>query len=88
MMMEGSVVIYGFNMLYRILDKYIENSMDETEHAFIAGIKWENSHCLGECSREFWEEIQDTYDICLSEYDIQCAVTVGDLKKLICYVTG
>ena len=88
MMMEGSTVIYGFDMLYRILDKYIENSMDETEHAFIASIKWENSYCLGDCSREFWEEIQDTYGICLSECDIQCVANVGDLKKMICYLAG
>lgn len=81
-------MIYDLGTLYRILDKHIENSMDEREHAFIANIKWGNNYQLKECSKEFWEEIQDTYGICLSEEDIQCIVTVGDLRNTICYLSG
>lgn len=80
-------MIYGFGMLYRILDKYIENDMDEIEHGFIMDIKWPDNYELGKCPIGFWSEIHEAYDIDVTEYDVQSVATVGDLKKLICYQT-
>lgn len=81
-------MIYGFGMLYRILDEYIENDMDETEHGFVMSIKWPDDYDLGKCQVEFWNAIQEEYDIDVTEYDMQSVTTVGDLKKMICYQTG
>ncbi len=85
---EEAAVIYGSGTLYRILDKYIENDMDETEHGFIMEIKWPDDYALGKCSARFWNAIQEEYDITVTEYDIQNVTTVGDLKKMICYQAG
>lgn len=81
-------MIYGFGMLYEILDTYIDNNIDEREHGFIMSIKWPDNYDLGECPVEFWSAIQEIYDIDVTEYYMQSVTTVGDLKKMICYQTG
>lgn len=60
-------MIYNPGLLYRILDKYMENHMNEEEHGFIAALKWPDSYRLGKCSEKFWTELQEVYDICISE---------------------
>lgn len=74
---------YGY--LYCLLDKHIENSMDETEHGFIPSIKWPDNYALEACSEEFWAEIEDAYEIYFTERDVRHIKTVGDLKKEILY---
>lgn len=77
--------MYSYGYLYQILDKYIENSMEETEHGFIPGIKWPDNYVLKTCSEEFWTEIEAAYDVHFTEQDIRHIKTVGDLKKEIVY---
>lgn len=77
--------MYGLDMLYQILDKYIENDMDESEHAFIPGLKWADDYRLGRCPEKFWNEIQDVYGVSMSEKERFSVKTVNDLKKAITY---
>lgn len=76
-------MLYGFGMMYQILDRYAENDIDETEHAFIVGLKWPDSYRLHIRNEDFWEELQKNYDICFTEKDKVSIITIGDLKRKI-----
>lgn len=75
--------MYGFGMLYQLLDKYVENDIDEMEHAFVYSLKWPDSHSIKVKDEEFWEELQNTYDIIILEKEKKEIITVEDLKKCI-----
>lgn len=76
-------MIYNSGLLYGILDKYIENRMEEEEHGFITAMKWPENYSIGVCPKEFWTEIQEVYEICVPVSDRKKVKTVGDLKRLI-----
>lgn len=76
-------MIYNQGIFYRLLDKYIENNMDEKEHGFIAGIKWPDNYVIRECPENFWTEIEEIFEIHISVSDKRKVFTVGDMKRLI-----
>lgn len=76
-------MIYGYGMMYQTLDRYVENNIDEIEHAFIPGLKWPDSYELNISDTRFWLEIQSFYGICVTKEDKTGIITVGDLKKKI-----
>lgn len=78
-------MIYGFGMLYQIIDKYFESDIDEMEHAFICTYKWPDSYVLKIYNDTFWDELQEVYDIHLEKEVKKDQVTIGDLKKIINY---
>ncbi len=75
--------MYGSGMLYQILDRYVENDMDEMEHAFVYGLKWPDFFPIKIKHEEFWEELQNAYDVFLSEEEKKEIITVEDLKKIL-----
>ena len=79
----GKCVIYGYGMMYQTLDRYVENDIDEIEHAFVPDLKWPSSYLLVISNDKFWSEIQDLYDIYISKEDRERIYTVADLKRMI-----
>lgn len=76
-------MMYGLEMMYRLLNQYAENDIDETEHAFVADLKWPDSYVLKIHDEKFWEQLQDDYDIVFTDEDKQEIATIGHLKRKI-----
>ena len=76
-------MIYDFGIMYRILDSYVDNSIDETEHAYISELKWPNSYVLKIQDEKFWTEIEDAYETCIEKEDREVIRTVADLKRIL-----
>ena len=79
----GGCVIYGYGMMYQILDRYVWNYIDEAEHVFATELKWPNEYLLVVINERFWIEIQNLYDVCISKEDRERINTVADLKTMI-----
>lgn len=76
-------MIYGYGMMYQTLDRYIENNIDEIEHAFISELKWPDSYVLKVNDERLWLELQNLYGICITKVDRENIRTVADLKNKI-----
>lgn len=76
-------MIYDFGMMYRILDRYADNAIDETEHAYIADLKWPNSYVLKIQDEKFWAEIEDAYETYIAKENRGSTITVAGLKGII-----
>ncbi|MCI8371903.1 MAG: hypothetical protein HFI75_05835 [Lachnospiraceae bacterium] len=75
--------MYSFGMLYQILESYVENNIDEIEHAFVYSLKWPDSYILKIKDEKFWVELQKIYDVVISEKEKKEIITVEGLKKLL-----
>lgn len=76
-------MIYGYGMMYQALDRYVENDIDEIQHAFVPDLKWPGSYVLKVNDARFWLEIQSFYGIRLTKEDKENILTVADLKSKI-----
>lgn len=76
-------MIYGYGMMYQALDRYVENDIDEIEHAFIPDLKWSDSYVLKVNDARFWLEIQSLYGICITKEIKNRIIIVEDLKREI-----
>ena len=76
-------MLYGFDMLFQMLNKYTDNNVNEIEHAFIPDLKWPDSYVLKVNDARFWLELQNLYGICITKADRENIKTVADLKNRI-----
>lgn len=76
-------MLCGYGMMYQALDRYVENDIDEIEHAFIPDLKWPDSYVLKVNDARFWLELQNLYGICITKADKENIKTVADLKNRI-----
>lgn len=76
-------MIYDFGMMYRVLDRYADNSIDETEHAYIYELKWPNSYVLKIQDEKFWAEMESAYETCIAKGARKKVRTVADLKRIL-----
>lgn len=76
-------MIYDFGMMYRVLDRYVDNNIDETEHAYISGFKWPDSYVLKIQDEKFWTEIESAYETYIAKENRKSIITVADLKRII-----
>lgn len=76
-------MIYGYGMMYQTLDRYVENDIDEIEHAFIPDLKWPDTFVLKVNDARFWLELQNLYGICITKADRENIRTIADLKNKI-----
>lgn len=76
-------MLYGFDMLFQMLNKYTDNNVNEIEHAFIPDLKWPDSYVLKVNDARFWLELQNLYGICITKVDRENIKTVEDLKNRI-----
>ena len=76
-------MLYGFDMLFQMLNKYTDNNVNEIEHAFIQDLKWPDSYVLKVNDARFWLELQNLYGICITKVDRENIKTVEDLKNRI-----
>lgn len=76
-------MLYGFDMLFQMLNKYTDNNVNEIEHAFIPDLKWPDSYVLKVNDARFWLELQNLYGICITKADRENIKTVEDLKNRI-----
>lgn len=76
-------MLYGFDMLFQMLNKYTDNNVNEIEHAFIPDLKWPDSYVLKVNDARFWLELQNLYGICITKADRENIKTVENLKNRI-----
>ena len=76
-------MLYGYETMYQLLDRYAENAVDDAEHAYINSLKWQDSIVLHIRSCKFWQEMERLYEITLSAREKAQIATVEDLKRVL-----